>query len=224
MTAISFPEKKKPSQVAHDETPCPINAFSPGQSQPACRCPAGDNQGAGVNRLLAKIHREGPLAQINADHMAQLILRPKASRLLAHVLNQLGTLNALGKPGKILHQRGERELASGLMAFNHQGLEVGAGGVERRGMAGATGPNDDNVANVLHIDVQPTRAALDCQIQIWMQGPRSAGVPPSAAPLFLLRRRLLRGRRPLCLLLRHPGDPLELIRHRGSSAQQTPIV
>ncbi len=29
-TAISFPEKKKPSQVAHEETPCPINAFSPG--------------------------------------------------------------------------------------------------------------------------------------------------------------------------------------------------
>ena len=131
--------------------PVPDQRFFARQSQPACRGPAGDDQGAGVNRLLAKIHREGPLAQIHAGHMAQLILRPKTSRLLAHVLNQFGSLNAFGKPGKIFHQRGERELASRLMAFNHQGLEIGAGGVERSRMAGAAGPNDDDVANVLHI-------------------------------------------------------------------------
>ena len=102
--------------------------------------------------------------------MAQLILRPKASRLLAHVLNQLGALDALGKPGEILHQGGERELASGLMAFNHQRLEIGAGSVERRGMTGAPRPDDDDVANVLHSDLRETRAVLDGRVQIWMQG------------------------------------------------------
>src|SRR5882724_2156730 len=130
------------------------------QSQPACRGAAGDDQSTGVNRLLAKIHREGPLAQIDADHMAQLVLRPKASGLFTHVLDQLGSLDAIGKPGEILHQRSKRELTSGLMPFNHQWLEVSASRVERRRVAGAARPNDDNVAHVLHIDVQPTRAAL----------------------------------------------------------------
>ena len=113
----------------------PDQCLLAGQSQPAGRGPAGDDQGAGVDRLLAKIHRERPPAEIDAGHVAQLILRPKASRLLAHVLNQLRALDAFGKPGEILHQRGERELASGLMALDHQRLEIGAGGVERRGMA-----------------------------------------------------------------------------------------
>ena len=72
------------------------------------------------------------------DHMAELILRPKASRLLAHVLDQLGALDALGKSGKIFHQRGQRELAARLMTFNHQWLEVGASRVERRGVTGSS--------------------------------------------------------------------------------------
>ena len=131
-----------------------------------------------MNRLLAKIHREGPLAQIDADHMAQLILRPKASGLFTHVLDQLGPLNAIGKPGEILHQRSERKLASRLMPFNHQRFEVGTGGVERRSMAGATGPNDDNVANVLHIQVPRNVQLLDCQTQIWMQVALASRPPP----------------------------------------------
>ncbi len=122
----------------------------PGQSQPASRGPAGDDQGARVNRLLAKIHCEGPLAEVNADYVAQLILRAKASRLLAHVLNQLGALNTLGKSGEIFYQSSERELASGLVSFNHQRLEVGASRVERRGVTGAARPDDDDVANVFH--------------------------------------------------------------------------
>ena len=103
-----------------------------------------------MNRLLAKIHREGPLAQIDADHMAQLILRPKASRLLAHVLNQFGPLDALGKPGEIFHQGGERELASGPV-LQSPGLRL-ARAVERRGVTSAPRPDDDDVANVLHSD------------------------------------------------------------------------
>ena len=53
-------------------------------------------------------------------NVRQLVLRSKALRLLAHVGDQFRPVNAFGKAGKILHQRGERKLASRLVAFNHQ--------------------------------------------------------------------------------------------------------
>ena len=146
-----------------------------GQSQPARRGSAGDDQGAGVNGFLAQIQGKRAFAQIGADHVAKLILRPEAGRLLAHVLDQLGTLNALGKAGEILHQRGQRELASGFVTFEHQRLQVGAGGVERGGVTGAAGPDNDNVADVLHkIGSRKLRQALDCRNRIWMQPPEPA--------------------------------------------------
>ena len=39
MTAISLPEKKNPSQVAQEETPCPINAFSLGNPSQRAEAP-----------------------------------------------------------------------------------------------------------------------------------------------------------------------------------------
>ena len=79
---------------------------------------------------LPRFSGKGTLFQIGADYVPQLILRAKSSRLLAHVLDQLGSLDAFGKSRKIFHQRGERELPSGLMAFDHQWLQVGASGVK----------------------------------------------------------------------------------------------
>ena len=52
--------------------------------------------------------------------MTQLIAGAETARLRAHVFDQRWSLNALGESGKIFYQRGERELASGLMTFEHQ--------------------------------------------------------------------------------------------------------
>src|ERR1700687_1141037 len=117
------------------------------------------------------------------------------------------------------------------MTFNHQRLEVGAGGVECRSMAGATGPNDDNVANVLHSQAPQRRATLDCQIQIWMQvAPASRRLSGgrtalSRLALFLLRSRLLAQRRlrRLRLAVRHPRDPLAFLPNRALSTHANPI-
>jgi len=49
------------------------------------------------------------------------------------------------KAGEVLHLGGDRELAAGLVALQHQGLEVGAGGVERGGEAGGARAEDDDV-------------------------------------------------------------------------------
>ncbi len=39
ITVISLPEKKKPSQVAHDDTPCPISACSLGSPSHRAEAP-----------------------------------------------------------------------------------------------------------------------------------------------------------------------------------------
>ena len=75
-------------------------------------------------------------------------------RLQLHILNQLRTLDAFGPAGKVFHQRGDRELAAGLVTFNDQRLEVGARGIDRRCKSGTAGAEDDGVADVLAIEVE----------------------------------------------------------------------
>src|SRR6516225_9747577 len=95
--------------------------------------------------------------------MAEVVLRPKALGLLAHILNQLGPLDAFREAGKILNQRGEGELSAGLMTFDDQRLEVGACGVESGGMSRAAGTDNDDVANVHSVRL------LDCASGNWVQ-------------------------------------------------------
>ena len=120
------------------------------QPEPACRRAAGDDQCSSVNDSWTDVQFERALAEIDAGHVAVFIFGAKARRLLAHVLDQFRSLNALGKAGKVLHQRGERELSPGLVAFEHQRFQVGARGVERGGVSGTAGAHDDNVADVFH--------------------------------------------------------------------------
>ncbi len=103
-----------------------------------------------MDGFLAQIQGKGTFAKVGTDHVAKLVLRPKAPCLLAHVLDQLGPLNALGKSREIFHQGGKRQLASGFMTFEHQRFQVGTGRVERRSVTGAARPDNDDVANVLH--------------------------------------------------------------------------
>ena len=79
--------------------------------------------------------------------MSHAELRPKARRLLLHVLDQLRTLNALRPARKILDQRRDRKLAARLMPFNHQRFQVGARGVNRRSQPSAAGAKNNGVAN-----------------------------------------------------------------------------
>ena len=58
---------------------------------------------------------------------------------------RIGAVDAFGKAGEIFDQRGERKLAAGFMAVDHEGLQVGARGIDGRGIAGAAGADDDDV-------------------------------------------------------------------------------
>src|SRR5215469_869649 len=92
------------------------------QSEPASRRSARDDQALRVNLVFANVHQEWPLAQIGAGDVPQLIFGAKTLCLLAHVLNQFGSLNTFGETGKIFYQRSDRKLAAGLVAFNDKRL------------------------------------------------------------------------------------------------------
>jgi hypothetical protein len=159
MTAISLPEAKKPSQVAQEETPWPMRACSPG-----------------VDGLFADVEGEGTLGEVDRVEMRHAQLRTEAGGLLLHVLNEFGALNALGPAGKVFHQRGNGELAAGLVAFEDERLEIGACSVDGGGKSGATGTEDDSVSRRVfgHIGSHSVNARrrkrmqTSLQVQIWL--------------------------------------------------------
>ena len=104
-----------------------------GEVEPAGGGAGGDDEGAGVDGLLAEVEREGMLGEIDGVEVGHAQLGTEADGLLLHVLDELGTLDALGPAGKVFDQRGDGELAAGLVAFEDEGLEVGAGSVDGSG-------------------------------------------------------------------------------------------
>ncbi len=73
--------------------------------------------------------------------------------LRPHLLHEPGALDHLGEAGIVLDIGGGGELAAGLAAGDEQRLEHGAGGVDRRGVAGRAGPDDDDL--VVHLNPLP---------------------------------------------------------------------
>src|SRR3954462_1402283 len=100
------------------------------QPQPASRGAAGDNQRTSLNDLLAKSEFERTLAQIRLRDVSHAVFCTKALSLLAHVLDQFGSLNAVRKTGKVLHERGERELSAWMMALKYKRLQIRARAVQ----------------------------------------------------------------------------------------------
>jgi hypothetical protein len=118
-----------------------------GQVQPAGRGSGGDDEGAGVDGLLAKVKLEGALGEIDGGEVRHFELGAEADGLLLHVLDELGALDAFGPAGEVFDERGDGELAAGLVALQDEGFEVGAGSVDGSGEAGASGAEDDGVAS-----------------------------------------------------------------------------
>ena len=97
-----------------------------GQSEPARAGARGDDQRARVHHLVAEVQFDRRLGQVRADQVTHLHLGAELLGLLAHVFDQLRSLHAIGPAGKVLDQRGDGELAAGLVAFDHERLQVGA--------------------------------------------------------------------------------------------------
>ena len=120
------------------------------QAQPARGGTAGDDQCLGVNNVVSQMQCERPLAQVRAGQVRHAILRAKTFGLLAHVFDELWPHDSVGKSRKVLDERGHGKLATRLVSFNDERLEIGARGVESSRVSGASGADDDYVSSFAH--------------------------------------------------------------------------
>jgi hypothetical protein len=116
-----------------------------GEIQPAGAGARGDDESAGVDGLFAEVEGEGTFGEIDGAEMGEAQLCSEADGLLLHVLDEVGALDALGPAGEVFNQRGDGELAAGLVAFEDERLEIGARSVDGSGESGAPGTEDDSV-------------------------------------------------------------------------------
>ena len=65
--------------------------------------------------------------------------------LLLDVLHQHGAVDAFGKAREVFDQRGERELAAGLVSGDNQWFQIGSRGIDGGGISGAAGADDDHI-------------------------------------------------------------------------------
>ncbi len=117
-----------------------------GKAEPAGARSARDDEGAGAEDVLADGEGEGRGGEVGGGEMGHAELGAEAGGLLLHVLDELGTLDALGPAGEVFDEGGDGELAAGLVAFEDERLEVGACSVDGGGEACAAGAEDDGVA------------------------------------------------------------------------------
>lgn len=96
----------------------------------------------------------------------------EAGGLLLHVLDEFGALDSFGPAGEVFDQGGDGELTTWLVAFEDEGFEIGAGGVDGGGESGAAGTEDDCVAScdVGHIGFHSVNARRRKRIQRWLLG------------------------------------------------------
>ena len=91
-----------------------------------------------------------PASQVDCGDIGGDQFGPKMLGLLAQRLHQLRALNSFSETRKVLDHRGPHESATVLGAFEHQRVEVGARGVDRRGVPRRSRTDDDDVADWLH--------------------------------------------------------------------------
>jgi hypothetical protein len=96
---------------------------------------------------LIHFEAEGALGKIGLDESAMQVFGAEMLGLLLDVFDQNGALDTVGKAREILDQRGERELAAGLVSSNDERLQISAGGVNGGGIPSAAGADDDDVVH-----------------------------------------------------------------------------
>jgi hypothetical protein len=146
-----------------------------------------------VDGLFAEVEGEGTFGEIDGAEVGQAQLGSEADGLLLHVLDEFGALDALGPAGKVFNQRGDGELAAGLVAFEDQGLEVGAAGVDGSSESGATGTEDNNVVRKIfgHISSHSVNAPRTKKMQTGVFGAFSETIESMANLTLVYGMRLL---------------------------------
>ena len=117
------------------------------QAEPA-RLRAGGDDYRVAEIEIARIggRDKRPAPEIERLDMVEDDPGPDMLGLGVHLLHQPGSLDDVGKPRVVLDIGGDRQLAAGLDPGQQNRLQVGAGGIDRRGIAGRPGADDQNLA------------------------------------------------------------------------------
>jgi hypothetical protein len=109
----------------------------------ACR----DDQGSrGVFRVAGP-DREGLGGEIDGRDVPAHDLGAKPLGLHPHLGNEIRPHDPVTEPRPVLDQRRQRQLPARFEPLDQQRLQIGARGIERRGQAGGTRADDDDVTH-----------------------------------------------------------------------------
>ena len=108
----------------------------------------GQDDSARVEDLVLGRYGLHVTLEIDGDDVLVANVRAELLGLLAHVVHELGALNALGETGEVFDLgRGHERATRGQLAGQHDGGEAGAGRVDRSRVTGGARADDDNVVD-----------------------------------------------------------------------------
>jgi hypothetical protein len=105
----------------------------------------GDDDGLGFAPLAIDLETGMGSNVLEIFHVAVLEAGAEFFGLLVHAHDEIGAIDPLGETGEIFHRSGGGKLAAGLAAFQNEGREVGAGGVDGGSQARASRTHYDHV-------------------------------------------------------------------------------
>jgi hypothetical protein len=116
-----------------------------GQAQVFGRCAGGDDQAvAGVGATVAD-QGEGPLLKLHGVDVVKHDLGVEALGMLLETLHQVRTLDTVHVSGPVVHFGGGHELTALSHAGDQKRFQVSAGGVNRCGVPGRAGAENQNL-------------------------------------------------------------------------------
>ena len=89
-----------------------------------------------------RFDRPGQVDRVDVFHPQ---VGPEPQGLLAHLVHELGSGDAVPESGVVLHLGGGHQRTAELATLEHQWRELGTRSVNGRGVAGWSGTDDDDV-------------------------------------------------------------------------------
>ena len=176
-TAISWPRKKNPSQVAHVDRPWPSSSTLGFEAEHQALRAGGDDDRVGGELPVAHARRNGRSLKSTAVTFSVRNSAPKRSACSRKRDHQLRAHDAVGEAGEVLDVGGQHQLAAGLvagagrLALDDERGEVGPGGVDGGGEPGGAGADDDDVVVARHSLMTPATSTWLCRLRMQIAPP-----------------------------------------------------
>lgn len=117
--------------------------FFAGKAEPFCAGAGRHDEGLGFNPFSVDAEADNFSVVLKLLSGCELEACAEAGGLRFDIHDEVGALDALWEPRKVFDESGGGELAAWFVAFEDEGREVGAGGVDGGGEACTTRADDD---------------------------------------------------------------------------------